>query len=85
MEVGYLFNICQGGDLCLEISCLCFMHGKRFLILDGGDTHCSDVAFDSFGTLDDPASRALYAVQEERSIRVYIFLFQDDACFLDLE
>lgn len=69
----------------MEISCLCLVHGKGFLVLDSGSAHCGDVAFDPFGALDDPASGALYVVQEERRIRVYVFLFQDEVCFLDLE
>lgn len=84
-EVGHLFDICQDGNFCLEISCLCFVHGKCFLILYGGNTHCGDVAFDSFWALDDPASGALYVVQEESSVRVYAFLFQNYVCFIDLE
>ena len=84
-KVGHLFDICQDSNLCLEISCLCFVHGKGFLILDYGSTHCGDVAFDYFWALDDLASGTSYVVQEERSVRVYALLFQNDVCFIDLE
>lgn len=84
-EAKHLFDVCQHGDLCLEISCLCFVHGKCFFVFDGGGPHCRDVALDSLGTLDNPASGSLYAVQEEGSIRVQVFFFQDDVCFFDLE
>ena len=35
--------------------------------------------------MDDPAPGALYVVQEEGGFGVYVFLFQDDVCFFDLE
>lgn len=61
------------------------MHDQGFFVVDGGGTHCGDVTPDSFGALDDPAPGALYVIEEEGGVRVYVFLFQDDVCLFDLE
>ena len=83
--MGDLFDVCEDGDLCLVISCLCLVHGKRLLVLDGGSAHRGDVALYPLWALDDPTPGALYVVEEEGGVRVDVFLFQDDLCFFDLE
>ena len=61
------------------------MHGKHLLVLDGSSTHRGNVAPYPLWALDDPAPGALYVVEEEESVGVDAFLFQDDNCFFDLE
>jgi hypothetical protein len=70
----YLFNVEQGGDFCLEVSCSAFVQGDGTFILDSGCAHRDDGAFYALGRLDDTSAGTGYSVCSHNSFGVESFL-----------